>query len=153
MTYDSFLSSIKRILHQLHQLSTWSKNLTINHQTETKQFGFPIALASGGTASRGKRGAHPQLRCHGSNTWKGPGAVECGPWDLHQTHLLWKHVSLAYMMHIQSNVYLGNFSLFLCLSLLIFLGPYVWHVSHLHPRRCVWIRVDVLLARFWSPTI
>lgn len=48
-------------------------------------------------------------------------------------------------------------SLFLCLmmflSLLIFLGPYVWHVSHLHHRRSLWIRVDVLLARFWSPTI
>lgn len=75
---------------------------------QKKQFGFPIALASGGTASRGKRGAHPQLRCHGSNTWKGPGAVECGFWDLHQTRLLWKHVSLACMMHIQSNVYLCN---------------------------------------------
>ena len=37
MTYDSFLSSIKRFLHQLHQLSTWSKNLTLNHQTKNKR--------------------------------------------------------------------------------------------------------------------
>ena len=150
MTYDSFLSSIKRILHQLHQLSTWSKNLTLDHQTKNKRISLDspslwplVELPVVGSA------VHiPNFVAMDPTLEKVLAELNVGLEIFIKPTFLWKHVCWSHiiydayiksMHHITDTVYLCDVFLISLSDDVSFLfnlpGPYVWHVSHLHDRR------------------